>query len=152
MSEELKVPTSAELLSFVGKRKEKVVDYAIPEWGVKVKLIPVSFGKYHELSHDISYQFEKNPSHAALQANLLWIGSCLVEPKMTFDEVQQLAEAELGVMTRLAYKCRSISGDLPDEFNDEVEELKNDLGAEVATGESTPPASNDSESTPDKQG
>ena len=149
---ETKIPTAEELLALSARRKEKVVDYEIPEWGVTVKLTPISFGKYHQLSHDISLQFEKNPQNATLQAHLLWIEACLVEPKLSWEQAQQLSEGELGVMTKLAVRCREVSGDTA--FSEDVEEAKNDLGADETTTDtdvSTPPASNFSESPPEEQ-
>ena len=146
-----KVPSSEELAGTPDKIDERATWYDISEWEMSVRLRPVAFGRYLSILRDAQLQQEKNPNFAELQRQLSWISACLVEPKLSFDQIQKLAEADTKPVMNLSVKCQVISGNLPEDFDPEVDEAKNDSEAEESIGESTPPALNDSEPSPAEQ-
>lgn len=143
-------PSPDEFSKVSDKLSEKEEWLDIDEWQMSVLLRPASFGDYLAIVRDTQFQREKNPAHAELYGMLAWVRACLVEPKMSPDQIEKLAHADTSVMLRLSNKCQELSFNLPDQFNVDVDEAKNDSEAEVDTGESIPPVSSDSESLPDK--
>jgi len=139
---EPKVLTAEELVSKAQERLKNAVWYEIPEWGGKVKIAPASLQQFFEIVNDMRFHAQHQPgAKADVAVQLAWIRACLVEPQLTNEQVQKLAEADARVVRDLSLKCQVVSGNLDESFDPEVMRLK--AGSEQTdedTSPSTPPA------------
>lgn len=95
---------SAEALLGAPDLKEEVV--AVPEWGGEVKVRGLSLGDYQEIQ-------DKSTVRGEIDGNKLSVYLCiagLVEPKLGWDQYEQLRAKSLPALNRVAGAVMRLSG------------------------------------------
>ncbi len=107
---ELPTATKEDLKKLKEARLKKAVPFPLPDLGVKLLLAPCDIGAYMNTIGKIFDIAEEDNVETAMKVNINLVASCLVEPKLTVEELEEiLKDGGPEVMELFAF-CREISG------------------------------------------
>ena len=141
----LPIPESADALLEIATKEDDAAteDFDIHQWGIRVKIRSTSLRSFWETAHKIGLAQQAKKQDIELVQQRAWLEACIVEPKFTRDQVSKLVDRSSKPLLDLVQRCRIISGDLPDDYEDLVKLLGEGIGQAGERAEPMPPALSD---------